>query len=287
LPAAKPCEALEWLRGKFYTMIFILLPAYNEGKALKQLLGNIARVMVPCPYKIVLVNDGSTDETGEILRKLQVTGYGLQVITHEKNRGLGEALKSGLNYILPQLKNNDGVVTLDADNTHPPELIPLMVEKIKEGYELIIASRFCPGGKEIGLKFLRRLFSRGACWLLRLFFPYPRVNPVRNGVPLFRRKGGISNEVKDYTSGYRAYSGDLLKQATKLYGDKFVMEKGFTVMAEILIKLKKIRPKIAEIPLILRYDLKKGKSKIKIMRTIIQYFRLILKHKWKCLVPNF
>lgn len=232
--------------GVLNLMIFILLPAYNEGKTLKELLENITRVMparpgVPYPYKIVLVNDGSTDETGEILKKLQVTGYPsrciigtgrLQVITHEKNRGLGEALKSGLNYILPQLKNNDVVVTLDADNTHPPELIPGMVEKVAQGHHLVIASRFCFGGKEIGLKFLRRLFSRGACWLLKLFFPY--------------------QGVKDYTSGYRAYSGKLLTEATNSYGEELVTAKGFTVMAEIIIKLRKIRPKIAEIPLILQ-----------------------------------
>lgn len=240
-------------------MIYIILPAYNEEKGLGNLLEKIREIKDD--YQVVLVNDGSTDRTEEIAYSFSKS-LPLRILTHKKNRGLGEALKSGLNYIIPRLEDKDIVITLDADNTHPPELIPVMAKKIGQGNQLLIASRFCPGGKEIGLSFFRRLLSRGAGWLLSFFFPYPGV--------------------KDYTSGYRAYSGNLLKQATNLYGDKFITEKGFTVMAEILIKLGKLKRDshfISEIPLVLCYDLKKSKSKIKIIRTIVRYFRLIFKHK--------
>jgi len=244
-------------------MIYIFLPAYNEAEGLKNLLENISQVLRNYVYKIILVNDGSTDATEKIACSFQ-TFLPIEIINHAGNRGLGEAFKTGMKRILRDLESQDIVVTLDADNTHPPSLIPQMVTKISKGLDLVIASRFCPEGKEIGLKFLRRLFSRGACWLLKLFFPYP--------------------EVKDYTSGYRAYLGELLTEATNSYGEELVTAKGFTVMAEILIKLRKFRPKVAEIPLILRYDLKKGKSKIKILRTIAQYFRLILKYRYGFLV---
>jgi len=242
-------------------MIYIILPAYNEEKGLSDLLGKIKETMnkevITSTYQLVLINDGSTDRTEKIAYSFS-KDLPLKIIHHEKNRGLGEALKSGLNYVLPCLKNEDIVVTLDADNTHPPELIPPMIEKISEGKQLIIASRFCPGGKEIGLHFSRRILSRGAYWLLNLFFPYPGV--------------------KDYTSGYRVYSGNLLKQANNFYREKLITEKGFPVMAEILSKLRKFKPKIAEIPLSLRYDLKKSKSKIKIVPTILRYFILSIKN---------
>lgn len=243
-------------------MIYILLPAYNEEEGLSDLLKKIEEIMnkevITSAYQVVLINDGSTDQTEKIAYSFSKE-LPLNIITHKKNRGLGETLKSGLNHILPRLKNEDVVVTLDADNTHSPELIPQMIEKISNGEQLIIASRFCPGGKEIGLSFLRRILSRGAYWILSFFFPYPGV--------------------KDYTSGYRVYSGNLLKQASDFYGEKFITEKGFTVMAEILLKLGKLEPKITEIPLSLRYDLKKSKSKIKIIHTIWRYFILIFKEK--------
>jgi dolichol-phosphate mannosyltransferase len=243
-------------------MIYIILPAYNEEKGLSDLLGEIKKTInkevITFAYQVVLINDGSTDHTGEIAYS-SAKNLSLRIITHEKNRGLGEALKSGLNYIFPYLKNEDVVITLDADNTHSPGLIPQMVEKInQEGEQLVIASRFCQGGKEVGLHFFRRFLSRGAYWILSFFFLY--------------------QGVKDYTSGYRAYSGNLLKQATALYGEKFITEKGFTVMVEILIKLRKLKPKICEIPLSLRYDLKKSKSKIKIVPTVVRYFILLIKN---------
>lgn len=242
-------------------MLFILLPAYNEGKDLRTLLEKIVQLkrILPYDFKIIIVNDGSTDDTEEVALFFKAL-LPIEVFSHEKNRGLGEALKSGLKKILPNLGKEDMVVTLDADNTHPPELIPEMVEKIVQGHHLVIASRFCPGGKEIGLKFSRKIFSRAAGFLLKLFFPFPGVN--------------------DYTSGYRAYKGHLLLQANNFYKEKLVESRGFTCMAELLIKLQKFNPQITEVSLILRYDLKKSKSKIKIIKTIIQYFHLIWRLKF-------
>ncbi len=236
-------------------MIYIILPAYNEGTGLAELLAKIKGIKDE--YQVVLVNDGSNDQTAEIAR-IFAKDLPLKIITHEKNRGLGQALKSGVEYVLPRLGNTDVLVTLDADNTHPPELIPQMAEKIRQGNQIVIASRFYQGGKVIGLNLLRRFLSRGACSLFNLLFPY--------------------QGIRDYTSGYRAYSGNLITQAHNFYGENFITEKGFTVMAEILIKLKKLRPAVIEIPLLLRYDLKKSKSKIKIISTVMRYFVLFIKN---------
>jgi dolichol-phosphate mannosyltransferase len=148
---------------------------------------------------------------------------------------------------------------MDADNTHSPALIPVMLENIKNGKDVVIASRYEEGGEEIGLSYSRRLFSAGASFLLKLFFAIPGV--------------------KDYTCGYRAYSGRVIKKAFDVYGGSFIEESGFTCMAEVIIKLNLLGCEISEVPLVLRYDLKKGRSKMKVLKTIRRYFILILSSK--------
>ncbi|MDI6642261.1 MAG: hypothetical protein QME68_08150, partial [Elusimicrobiota bacterium] len=77
--------------------------------------------------------------------------------------------------------------------------------------------------------------------------------------------------------GFRAYKLQLIKKAFEIYGEKFIDKNGFCSTAGELIKIAKIESqlKVTEIPVILRYDLKKGKSKIKILKTIFGYLKLI------------
>jgi len=80
--------------------------------------------------------------------------------------------------------------------------------------------------------------------------------------------------VKDVSSGYRLYKASLIRQAQQAYGDQLIVSNGFTVTIELLVKMKRIGARIDQIPLILRYDMKKGPSKIRIKRTIVQYLHL-------------
>jgi len=84
--------------------------------------------------------------------------------------------------------------------------------------------------------------------------------------------------VRDYTCGYRAYRGAILQRAFATYRDQFIEESGFTCMAEILIKLRRLSVRAGEVPLILRYDLKSGTTKMKVTRTITRYWVLIAKN---------
>lgn len=240
-------------------MIYILLPAFNESSGIETILHNISHQLEGLQYLLVVVNDGSTDDTLNILKKFQAKPN-LKIINHEKNLGLGTAMKTGITYISSVIHSDDILITMDADNTHPVELFPKLVKKIKDGSDVVIASRYAAGGCEVGLTNFRKILSGGASALLKLFFPIQNVN--------------------DYTSGYRAYSGKIIKKSNEFYGENLVSESGFTCMAEILIKLSHIDTTITEEGLILRYDLKRGKSKIKILRTILGYFRLILKLKF-------
>lgn len=237
-------------------MIYILLPAYNEALALPALLDGIRNVRWPNDesYTVVVVDDGSTDATVPVCRE-RWDDMPLEVICHGRNLGLGSAMLTGLKHCLSRCGDSDAVVALDADNTHMPSLMPEMVRTLRSGSDVVIASRYADGGKEIGLAGTRKILSRGASTMLRVAFP-------------------ISG-ARDYTCGYRAYSCRILDRAFRAYPEGLIQEKGFVCMAELLIKLGTVGAKVTEVPLVLRYDLKTGASKMKVLRTICRYFRLI------------
>lgn len=238
--------------------IIVGLPAYNEEKALPKLLDKLAslRDIYGDRLKIITINDGSTDNTENILKEYNSSHDFINFISHNENQGLGNAVYTLFCYVTKTYGKDDILVTLDADNTHNPNIIPSMVYKlVRDELDIVIASRFTPGGRELGLTLQRKLYSRGAAALLRNFFP------IKN--------------VRDYSSGFRAYNIGFLQYATEFYKGNLVTSNGFECMAEILVKLGKIGAKAGEYPLILEYNLKEGRSKMKVFDTIKGYFRLI------------
>lgn len=241
-------------------MIYVCLPAYNEEKSLPKLFDKFIELIKTDnqDYRIILVNDGSHDKTQAVAEQYR-SKLPLEIIVHEVNRGLGKAIKTGLKSAATQAQDNDIIVNLDADNTHDPNVIPRLVDKIGEGFDIVIASRYQPGSKQVGVPFLRRVCSWGARYVFRFYLPI--------------------KSVKDYTCGYRAYRAGLIKQGFAEYGDSLIEAKGFACTDELLIKLSKYTTKIAEVPFILRYDLKDSPSKINIPKTVLATLKLLWKTK--------
>jgi dolichol-phosphate mannosyltransferase len=239
-------------------MVIIALPAYNEEGNLPPLLEKIQQCTRQSGWscQVIVVNDGSTDRTGEMVRtfegELEVT-----LIEHEVNQGLPAALRTGLRAALERSEDDDVIVIMDADNTHAPALISRMVQCIHEGCDLVIASRFVPGAHVRGLSRSRAWTSWGASVLFRVFKPI---------------KG-----VRDYTCGYRAYRASLLRRAFEEYGDALIDRPGFSCMADLLLKIRRFDAIIVEVPLILRYDLKEGISKMNVRKTVWETLQLLLK----------
>lgn len=239
--------------------VLIALPAYNEEYGIASVLGDIINLRSVSKYSIevLVVNDGSTDETANIVNSLSYGREYINLISHDNNRGLGEAVKTILHYAVNILKDEDILVTLDADNTHTPLLIESMIDSLVENQlDLVVASRFTDGGMEIGLSNMRKLYSRGAMYYFKLFFPIENLN--------------------DYSSGYRAYRMKTLREAYNKWNG-LVTTNGFECMAEIAAKFSRMHIRAGEVPLVLRYDYKKGKSKMKIAKTVKGYFSLLNK----------
>ncbi len=236
--------------------VWVLLPAYNEAPNLPDLLADLDAVAGTLMLRVLLVDDGSQDGTGAVAGGWRGPCSPV-VVGHDRNRGLGAALRTGLCALLDRCAEEDIVVTMDADGSHRPAQILQLVEAVRRGADVAIASRYCQGSRVRGVPPLRRLLSFGARVLLSLRFPVPGV--------------------RDYTCGYRAYRAVLLRQAWERYGEKWIESPGFAAHPEVLLKLRPFRPVVREIPIELRYDLKRGASKLPPVRTIRQYLVLLLR----------
>ena len=242
------------------TRVIVVLPAYNEAGSLGLLLQRLDQSMHEddIEYEIVVVDDGSTDETARIAGEY-AQYVPVRLERHETNRGLGVTIRDGLKTAVSITTDEDIIVVMDADNTHTPGLIRNMIRVVREGADVVIASRYRPGSYIRGLPFQRKLLSLGARVLFQLFFP------IRG--------------VRDYTCAYRAYRALVLRDAFRRYGDDFVNQKGFQCMVDILLKLRGLDLIFREVPLILRYDLKRGASKMNVLRTIAGSIALIVKRR--------
>ncbi len=239
---------------------WIVLPAFNEQADLPRLLERIDLSLEEAGqrYEILIIDDGSTDSTAEIAEQW-ANKMPLQVRSHSTNMGLGATLRDGLEWACEMAQEDDVIITLDADNSHTPELIVRMIRAIREGHDVVIASRFRAGSRVRGVPFSRRILS----WAARIMFTL--VFPIQG--------------VRDYTCGYRAYRASVLQDVTRLDPDFFDQD-GFQVMVDVLLKLRRDQGLVfGEVPLILRYDHKEGSSKMDVRQTALATIRLMIKRR--------
>lgn len=240
--------------------VWVVLPAFNEAAAIEPLVRKIVQSCQSTQreFQIVVIDDASTDETAQIVSQLSFE-LPVTLEQHSLNQGLSGALRSGFQHALKHGKNGDIVVTLDADDTQPPAHIPNMLTMIDAGYDVVIASRYQPGSRTIGVPWNRLMLTWIARWMFKIVTPIPGV--------------------RDYTCGFRAYRFDRLQQARDHYGEQFVSEKGFSCMVDVLLKMRPFGFIMGEVPMLLRYDQKQGPSKMKVANNSVQTLKLLLRRR--------
>ncbi len=131
----------------------IILPARNEAVNLRPLLEKLTR---QCPgAEIIVVSDGSTDETVEVCR-----ASGVRVISHPYSLGNGAAIKTGARHA-----SGDILVFMDADGQHDPEDIPRLLAKMDEGYEMAVGARQADTHASLGRRLANHVYNRLASWM--------------------------------------------------------------------------------------------------------------------------
>jgi dolichol-phosphate mannosyltransferase len=247
----------------------LTLPAYNEAGAIEELVRHAAGLFSKqaLAWSIVVVDDGSKDKTAAIIEKLCAEIPKLRLVRHDRNRGLGPAILTCLKSGLAAMETGQDpathlVVCMDADLTHPPETVPAMLAAADAGADLVIASRYQPGSRQVGVPLLRRLMSFGARRLFRFYLGLPGV--------------------RDYTCGFRGFRGSLLQAGFARFGEAgLITRSGFACTDELLVHLAMLDPVIREVPFVLRYDRKVGQSKMNLALTIQETVKLLRSHRRK------
>jgi dolichol-phosphate mannosyltransferase len=252
-------------------MIYVIFPAFNEERVIRPTLLALADAMKRTresggagswEYRAVLVDDGSSDRTvAEAERAVTESGGSLPltVLRHPQNRGLGAGLRTGIYWCLDRASDDDVIVTLDADNTHPPALIPTLVERVRAGNDLAIASRYRSGAEVHGVPGYRRALSDVGRLVFQALYPIPGV--------------------RDYTCCFRAYRVPVLKQARRVYGEELCTARGFEAVMDLLLRLGPLGIRVSEIGFKLDYGDRVGQSKMKVLRTIRSTLMLLARRR--------
>ncbi|MGZ3540266.1 MAG: glycosyltransferase family 2 protein [Vulcanimicrobiaceae bacterium] len=138
----------------------VVIPAFNEGPGLAENLEVLLQFLASCggPYEVLVVDDGSTDETYEVAQRLAASHENLRVLRHVTNLGLGAAIRTGFAFA-----HGSVVITYDSDMSYHPEIIPgLIIELENSNADLVLASPYMRGGAVANVPWLRRVLSREA-----------------------------------------------------------------------------------------------------------------------------
>lgn len=245
-------------------MIYLLIPVFNEEGNVANLHSEMKNILPGEDKFFVFSDDGSTDKSVQLIKEY-FAGIPHIVLGDGSNHGPGFAFNTGFNWILSNSKNADDVIaTLECDCTSDISILPHMLGINRMGYEIVLASVYAQGGGFDNTSFFRRFVSSFANLLYRFLF---KLN------------------VQTLSSFYRVYSISLLKRIKQRYNEP-ITEKGFICMLEILLKSIRCDAKLVEVPMMLHSSKRVGKSKMKIVKTTMQYFRFLMTFRDKTQNPG-
>jgi dolichol-phosphate mannosyltransferase len=221
------------------------LATYNERENLPTLA---ARIVEFAPdADILVVDDASPDGTADWVKEQMRTDSRFTLIERSGKLGLGTAVLAAMDYAVQN--DYDFLINMDADLSHPPRFLPAILSKAAEGFDIVIGSRYVPGGSIEGWSLSRRLMSRGinfyARWLLGL-------------------------KTLDNSGSFRCYRTALLHRLDQ----KSVLSRGYSFFEEILFRLRKLGGTFAEVPITFE-ERRVGQSKLNMKEIFIALWLLL------------
>ncbi|WHS49497.1 polyprenol monophosphomannose synthase [Rothia sp. SD9660Na] len=200
--------------------VLTVIPTYNEKENLPIVVERLRAAVPDCD--ILVVDDNSPDGTGQLAGSMAAEDSHINVLHRTVKDGLGGAYLAGFDWGLEA--GYDVLVEMDADCSHQPEQLPLLLQAIESGADLAIGSRYVSGGKTKNWPLHRQILSRGANLYTRLI---------------------LGTKVKDITAGYRAYRREAL-QKLNLEG---IDSKGYVFQVDLAWRSEQAGLKIVEVPI--------------------------------------
>jgi glycosyltransferase involved in cell wall biosynthesis len=218
----------------------VIVPCYNEEGVIRETVAELRRVFAAAPsWELVVVNDGSSDRSREILEELAAEVPDLEVVHHERNRGYGAALKTGI-----RKASADLIVITDADGTYPNERLPEFVELAKDA-DMVVGARTATDVQYPFIRKIPKLFLRRyASWL-------------------------AGQSIPDINSGMRVFRKSVAERFFKILPDTF----SFTMT--ITLSMLTNRYDVRFVPI--GYKTRIGKSKIKPIRDTLRFCQLLVR----------
>jgi dolichol-phosphate mannosyltransferase len=211
----------------------VIVPTYNERENIATLVREL--LALPLGLHVIVVDDNSPDGTGELADRLADASPGRVSVVHRAGKlGLGTAYVAGFDQAL--CDGAELICTMDADFSHNPRYIPAMVEKVAEGYDLVIGSRYVRGGGATGCQFRREVFSWAANAFARVV---------------------LGLRAHDTTAGFRCYRRPVLGGI----GLEQIRASGYSFLIEMLYRVQRGGWRLGEVPIVFE-NRRLGKSKI-------------------------
>jgi len=210
----------------------IVLPARNEADSLLTLIPQI--IAITPNAEILVVNDGSTDDTAKVASEA-----GAKVVTHPYSQGNGAAIKTGA-----RNASGDIIVFMDADGQHNPEDIPLLLDKLNEGYDMVVGARSAHTQASLFRRFANNYYNRLATFM-------------------------TGHKIEDLTCGFRAVRADKFRKFL------YLLPNGFSYPTTSTMAFFRSGFPVAYIPI--HAGLRNGKSHINIMKDGVRFFIIILR----------
>lgn len=220
----------------------VIVPVFNEGRGIVAPLDRIL-VAVPQDFEILVVHDTPDDTTVPYLEEYARRDARVQPMLNTYGRGAARAIRFGLDHARSEV----AVVTM-ADGSDEPELIPRLVELVRSGAVVAAASRYMPGGGQIGGPVLKRILSRVAGLSLHRVARVP---------------------IHDATNAFKAYSIAFVNSVG------IRSDKGFEMAIELVAKANRLRLPMAEVPTVW-HDRKQNSSNFRLVRWLPDYVRWYL-----------
>lgn len=225
----------------------LVIPAYNEAEGVKQTAEAVRSITAYLQKKhvveVIFVNDGSKDNTVDLLQAEFQDDRNVRVVSHDRNRGLGAAIRTGF-----QNATGDVVITTDFDGTYPLNTIPQLLGKLLvEKVDIVTASPYHPQGNVEGVPRYRLLFSFGASLLYRIL---------------------VSWRIHTWTALYRAYRRPVIENVSFESND-------FLAGTELLVKAIRMGYTVSEFPTTLHVRTF-GQSSIRIARVTRSHLKFQL-----------